>query len=85
MDTQAESESKRVIVQRRSRQNSEGAEKEKVWEGINTTTDTLVLGGKDLNPEAKSLCDTDAGEVYRQKVYLQQRAFCKRLSFMAVR
>lgn len=85
MDTQAESESKRVIVQRRSRQNSERAEKEKVWEGINTTTDTLVLGGKDLNPEAKSLCDTDAGEVYRQKVYLQQRAFCKRLSFMAVR
>lgn len=56
-----------------------------MWEGINTTTDTLVLGGKDLNPEAKSLCDTDAGEVYRQKVYLQQRAFCKRLSFMAVR
>lgn len=85
MDTQAESESKRVIVQRRSRQNSERAEKEKVWEGINTITDTLVLGGKDLNPEAKSLCDTDAGEVYRQKVYLQQRAFCKRLSFMAVR
>lgn len=49
-----------------------------------------------LKQETKSLCDTYTGEVYTFIKYiyihiyidgecLQQRAFCRRLSFMAVR
>ncbi len=54
---------------------------------------TLIIGGVHLKQETKTLYDTYICrrgiyahvQVYIERKYLQQRAFCRRLSFMAVR
>lgn len=53
MDTQAESESKRVIVQRRSRQNSERAEREGGVGGCQHNNRHTCVGRKGLKPRGK--------------------------------